>query len=53
MEEVCEHLARGCEQCLARAKEAAQTVYLLSLTARPAAPSPKTKTELLRAVRNK
>jgi hypothetical protein len=49
--ELREHLTQGCEHCLARVKEAARTVYLLSLSARPASPGPKAKAELLRLLR--
>jgi hypothetical protein len=48
-----EHLIQGCEHCLERVKEAARTVYLLSLTAKPASPGPKAKADLLRRVRSK
>jgi hypothetical protein len=48
-----EHLASGCEHCLERLKEAARTVYLLSLAAQPVAPGPKTKANLLRQVKGK
>jgi hypothetical protein len=51
--ELREHLARGCQHCLERVKEAAKTVYLLSLSARPAPPGPKAKVELLRRLRSK
>ena len=51
--ELREHLQRGCEHCLGRAKEAARTVYLLSLTAKPVAPGPKAKADLLRTVKSK
>jgi hypothetical protein len=47
------HLARGCPQCLERIREAVQTVYLLSLTARPARPHPKMKAQLLQRLRKK
>jgi hypothetical protein len=46
--ELREHLAQGCEHCLERVKEAARTVYLLSLTAKPVTPGPKAKADLLR-----
>jgi hypothetical protein len=46
--EVREHLTQGCEHCLERAKEAARTVYLLSLTLKPSSPGPKVKADLLR-----
>jgi hypothetical protein len=48
-----EHLAEGCEHCLERVKEAARTVYLLSLTVKPATPGPKAKADLLRLLKNK
>ncbi len=46
-----EHLTEGCEDCLERVKEAARTVYLLSLTAKPASPGPKAKADLMRLLR--
>ena len=46
------HLTEGCERCLERVKEAARTVYLLSLTAKPASPGPKAKADLLRRLKN-
>jgi hypothetical protein len=46
--ELREHLTRGCEHCRQRVKEAARTVYLLSLTTKPASPGPKAKANLLR-----
>jgi hypothetical protein len=49
--QLCEHLTQGCEHCLQRVKEAARTVYLLSLTAKPASPGPKAKANLLRVLR--
>jgi hypothetical protein len=51
--ELREHLSHGCEHCVERVKEAAQTVYLLSLTARPVSPDPKAKVDLLRLLRKK
>jgi len=48
-----EHLAPGCGHCAHRLKEAARTVYLLSLTGKPVAPGPKLKTDLLRMLKNK
>jgi hypothetical protein len=48
-----EHLTQGCKHCLERVKEATRTVYLLSLTAKPASPGPKAKAGLLRLVRSK
>jgi hypothetical protein len=49
--ELREHLRRGCQHCLERVKEAARTVYLLSLSARPAPPGSKAKAELLRLLK--
>jgi hypothetical protein len=51
--ELREHLAQGCQHCLERVKEAARTVYLLSLTAKPVSPGPKAKADLLRLVKRK
>lgn len=48
-----EHLSQGCDHCLERLKEAARTVYLLSLAAKPVSPGPKAKADLLRLVKNK
>jgi predicted anti-sigma-YlaC factor YlaD len=48
-----EHLSRGCEACRERLKEAARTVYLLSLSAKPVSPGPRAKADLLRLVKNK
>jgi len=48
-----EHLTQGCEHCLERVKEAARTIYLLSLTAKPTSPGPKAKADLLRLIRGK
>jgi hypothetical protein len=48
-----EHLTRGCEHCVGRVKEAARTVYVLSLTAKPLSPRPKAKVDLLRLLRKK
>jgi hypothetical protein len=48
-----EHLSQGCNQCLERLKEAARTVYLLSLAVKPVSPGPKAKANLLRLVKNK
>ena len=48
-----EHLSSGCERCRERLKEAARTVYLLSLAAKPVAPGPKAKANLLRQVKGK
>ena len=51
--EMREHLTRGCARCVGRAKEAARTVYLLSLTTKPVSPAPKTKDDLLLQLRRK
>jgi len=51
--ELREHLARGCPHCLERIREAVETVYLLSLTSKPARLNPKVKTELLRGLNKK
>ena len=48
-----EHLTHGCEHCVERVKEAARTVYVLSLTAKPLSPGPKAKVDLLRLLRKK
>jgi hypothetical protein len=48
-----EHLERGCENCLERIREAALTVYLLSLACKPLRPNPKVKSQLLLNVRKK
>jgi hypothetical protein len=45
--ELREHLARDCPHCLVRIREAAETVYLLSLACKPARPAPRVKSELL------
>ena len=48
--ELREHLARGCPECLARVRDAAETVYLLGLACKPARPHPRVKAELLRQI---
>jgi hypothetical protein len=48
-----EHLARGCPHCLARVREAAETVYLLALGSKPARPHPRVKAELLNKISHK
>jgi hypothetical protein len=45
-----EHLARGCPHCVARVREATETVYLLGLAAKPVRPHPRVKAELLRQI---
>jgi len=50
-EEVRQHLEQGCPYCLARLREAAQVIYLLSQNVRPVRPSPKSRSELLRRLK--
>lgn len=45
-----EHLARGCPQCLARIRDAAETVYVLGLSSKPVRPHPRVKAELMRQI---
>jgi hypothetical protein len=47
------HLAQGCANCVQRLKEAARTVYLLSLTTKSLAPGTKAKAELMRLLKSK
>ena len=51
--EIQEHLSSGCEHCLEKLREAARTVYLLSLAAKPVTPGQKAKASLLRQVKSK
>jgi hypothetical protein len=51
--ELRDHLARGCPHCLARLREAAETVYLLGLACEAASPHPRVKSEILRQVSRK
>ena len=46
--ELRDHLERGCEYCQARVREAVATIYLLCLTAKPARPNPRLKSQILR-----
>ena len=48
-----EHLARGCPHCLARVREATETVYLLGLAPKPARPHPRVKLKLLQQISRK
>ncbi len=48
-----EHLATGCEQCRERAREAVQTIYLLSLDTRPVRANPRLKAQVLHRWRKK
>lgn len=45
-----DHLRRGCPQCVARIREAAETAYLLGLAPKPTRPHPRVKSELLRQI---
>jgi hypothetical protein len=45
-----DHLARGCPDCLAGVREAAETIYLLGCAPKPARPNPRVKTELIRQI---
>ena len=51
--ELREHLAQGCSHCAERVKQAARTVYVLSLTAKPLSPRPQAKIDLLRMLPKK
>jgi len=48
-----EHLGRDCPHCQARLREAAETVYLLSLAHKPVRPRPRVKAELLQQISGK
>jgi hypothetical protein len=48
-----EHLGRGCPHCLARIREATETIYLLSLAPKPTRPHPRVKSEVLRQISRK
>lgn len=48
-----EHLARECPYCLDRLREAAHSVYLLTLTTRPARLNPKLKSQLMKRIHKK
>lgn len=48
-----DHLRRGCACCQAQMREAALTVYFLCRTPPPARPAPKTKSVLLRRLKEK
>ncbi len=48
--ELRDHLARGCPHCLARIREATETIYVLGLVPKPARPHPRVKSELLRRI---
>ena len=48
-----EHVERECPYCLEHVREAAESVYLLTMTARPARPNPKLKAQLIKRLRKK
>ena len=48
-----DHLGRGCACCQAQLREAALTLYFLCRTTPPVRPSPKTKTALMRHLKEK
>ncbi len=48
-----DHLAQDCERCLARTREAVETIYLLSLKAKPARPRPRLKARLMQRWRKR
>lgn len=48
-----EHVQRECPYCLERLREAAHSVYLLTLTTRPARLNSKLKPQLMKKLRKK
>jgi hypothetical protein len=48
-----EHVERKCPYCIERLREAAHSIYLLTLTARPARLNPKLKSQLMKKLRRK
>jgi hypothetical protein len=48
-----EHFERDCPYCLEHLREAALSIYLLSLTARPVHPAPKLKSQILKRLRKR
>ena len=48
-----EHVERHCAYCLEHLREAAHSIYLLTLTARPARLNPKLKSQLMKRLRKK
>jgi len=48
-----EHLERGCPHCLARVRDATETVYILDLGSKPLRPPARVKAELLRQISRK
>lgn len=51
--DVREHLERDCPYCLEHLREAALSVYLLSLPLRTVRPDPKRKAQLMRLLKKK
>ena len=52
-QELSEHVERRCPVCMARLREAAQAVYLLTMATKTARPDPKLKARLLQRLRHK
>ena len=48
-----EHVGRECPYCLGRLREAAHSIYLLTMTTRPARLNPNIKLQLLKRLRKK
>lgn len=48
-----EHLERECPYCVEHLREAAHSIYLLTMTARAARPDPRQKAQLLKRLRKK
>ncbi len=51
--DIAEHVERACPYCLERLREAVHSVYLLTLTAHSARPSPRLKAQLLKQIRKR
>lgn len=51
--DISEHIGRECPYCLERLREAAHSIYLLTMTARPARLNPKLKSQLMKRLRKK
>jgi hypothetical protein len=51
--DICEHVDRECAYCLDHLREAAHSIYLLTLTTRPARLNPKLKSQLMKRLRKK
>ena len=48
-----EHLERGCPYCTEHLREAAQSVYLLTMTAHTARPNPILKSQIMKRLRKR